>query len=73
MSRYRVAHSYRSSYYALEVGQVIDLDEETAAFLNRDSPGVLVPVAAVRDVEKPEATRQVTAPTGRRTRASSGG
>lgn len=66
--QYRVMHSYRSVYYGFEAGAVVDLDDETAAFLNRDSPGLLQPVAATRDVQDAPATRQVTAPTGRRSR-----
>ena len=68
MKSYRVAHRYRSPYYGLEPGQVVELDDETAAFLNRDSPGLLQPVAATRDVQDAPATRQVTSPTGRRSR-----
>jgi len=71
--QYRVNHRYRSPYYGLEAGQVIELDEETAAFLNRDSPGVLSPAATARDVAAPMETRQVTTPTGRRSRATTGG
>lgn len=67
--RYTVAHNYRSGETVLEAGAVVDLDEETAAFLLRDSPGVIVPVAEVRDVVAPPSDRQVHAPTGRRTRA----
>lgn len=66
--QYRVMHRYRSAFYGLEAGAIVDLDEETAAFLNRDSPGVLQPVTATRDVQEAPATRQVTAPTGRRSR-----
>lgn len=71
--QYRVNHAYRSTYYGFEAGAVVDLDDETAAFLNRDSPGLLSPVAGTRDVSEPMATRQVTAPTGRRSRATTGG
>lgn len=67
--RYTVAHNYRSGAISLEAGAVVDLDEETAAFLLRDSPGVIVPVAEVRDIVSPPADRQVHAPTGRRRRA----
>lgn len=66
---YRVAHNYRNGTLALEAGAVADLDEETAAFLLRDSPGVIVPVAEVRDVAAPPQDRQVHAPSGRRRRA----
>lgn len=71
--QYRVNHRYASPGIALEAGGVVDLDEETAAFLERDSPGVLSPVVVTRDVAAPVETRQVTAPTGRRARSTSGG
>jgi len=71
--QYRVNHRYKSPGIALEAGAVVDLDEETAAFLERDSPGVLSPVVAARDVSEPMQTRQVTAPTGRRSRTTTGG
>lgn len=67
--QYRVAHNYRNGATALEAEAVVDLDEETAAMLLRDSPGVVVAVQATRDVAQPMQTRQVTEPTGRRRRA----
>ena len=73
MATYRVAHRYRAGTYSLEAGAVVDLDDAAAEFLNRDSPGVLVPVTALRDVQEPQANRQVTAPTHRRTKATGEG
>jgi len=67
--QYTVAHNYRNGGTVLEAGAVVDLDEEAAAFLLRDSPGVLVPVVEVRDVVAPPSDRQVHAPTSRRSRA----
>ena len=67
--QYRVAHNYRNGATALEAGAVVDLDEETAALLLRDSPGVVVPVVETRDVAAPPQDRQVVAPSGRRRRA----
>lgn len=66
---YRVAHRYRNGGTVLEPGAVVDLDEETAAFLLRDSPGVIVPVIEPRDVATPPQDRQVHAPSGRRRRS----
>lgn len=67
--QYRVAHSYRNGTIALQAGAVVVLDDETAAFLLRDSPGVIVPVLETRDVAAPPQDRQVVAPNGRRRRA----
>lgn len=44
-ARYVVAHSYRSSTAVLEVGAVVELDDELAAWLLLDSPGVITPEA----------------------------
>lgn len=71
--KYRVIHNYRTPALSLEAGAIIDLDDETAAFLLTDSPGVIVPDAPARDVQAPQANRQVTAPTGRRSRLASEG
>jgi len=66
--RYRVMVQYRSAWGALSRGDEVDLDETTAAWLLRDSPGCIEPVkppkppeAAVRAVEAPEAHRMVQA------------
>lgn len=68
----RFTRNYRSSYGAGQAGDVVDLDEELVAAINRDSPGTLMPVAAARDVAAPVETRQVTAPAGRRGRVIGG-
>lgn len=45
MSKYRVNHTYRGpvnhQYVVLEQGTEVDLDDDTAAWIERDSPGVL--------------------------------
>lgn len=61
MTAYRFTQRYRSSYGAGDEGDVVDLTDEHAADINRDSPGTLVPVETEeRAVEKPPANRQVT-------------
>jgi hypothetical protein len=70
---YRVAHRYRSLYYSLEPGVVVDLDEETADYLLRDSPGLLEAVEDTPVLTWTTANRQVSAPGGRRKRSQSGG
>lgn len=48
MAQFKVAHDYRSNhngrYYAYDKGATVDVDEETAEWVNRDSPGTLAPV-----------------------------
>lgn len=61
MQKYVYQWNYRSGYGAGAKGDVVDLDDETAAAINRDSPGVLVLQAAVV-VEAPPVTRDMTAP-----------
>ncbi len=70
---YRVNHRYRSVYYSLEPGAVVDLDDETAEYLQRDSPGVLEAVEDTPVVSWTTANRQVQSPGGRRKRSQSGG
>lgn len=71
MPEYRFTQRYRSSYGAGDEGDVVDLTDEQAADINRDSPGTLVPVEAEqRAVEKAPANRQVT---GAKNRGEKGG
>ncbi|MGQ0669333.1 MAG: hypothetical protein ACT4PO_06635 [Actinomycetota bacterium] len=50
MARYKVAWDYRSSYGAFDEGSVVEVDDELAEAINRDSPGVLRAVkAAAKD------------------------
>lgn len=44
--RYQVQWNYRTNQYAFQAGQVVDLEEQEAAQINNDSPGVLVALAA---------------------------
>ena len=66
MARYTIAHAYRSSrdgvaFGPWEAGETVDLEDADAEWLERDSPGVLVP--------EPEApTRQATAKADRQAR-----
>lgn len=63
MPRYRVARDYRSGLGVFALGQEVDLPEDFAAHINRDSPGVLEPVApeaaGARQLERPPADRMV--------------
>ena len=63
MPRYTVAHSYSSyrdgqGFGPWPAGQVVDLAEADAAWVNRDSPGALAPGAPPEVVEDPPAARQ---------------
>lgn len=68
MPAYRARWAYRAGSIALAAGAVVELDAETAAHINRDSPGVLEDVPAGRDLEAPPADRMVHAPARRRDR-----
>lgn len=57
MPRHRAARDYRSGLGAFVAGQEVDLPEDFAAHINRDSPGVLEPVAPGEAEE-----RQLTQP-----------
>ena len=41
MPLFRVAHNYRSSLGQFVEGDQVELDDELAAYINRDSPGTL--------------------------------
>lgn len=43
--KYKITHDYTSSIGSYEKGAEVDLDDELAEFLERDSPGILKPVA----------------------------
>lgn len=59
MPVYRYAWDYRSSYGGGREGDTVEIDEELAAAINRDSPGALVPVTAEPE---PESARAVDKP-----------
>ena len=81
MAKYNVTKHYHSAWGSLTRGDVVELDDDIAAWLNRDAPGVvalyvLPPVepppepepvkAPARAVDAPQAHRMVThAPTKR--------
>lgn len=76
MKRYRVTKPYSSHYGTFEVGHVLDLDDDTAAWLARDSMGGIelivppvpepTPEPEPRAVEAPPHDRMVR---GRKKRA----
>ena len=58
MPRYLVNHNYRAfsdgkTYGPLEAGQTVELVEDDAEWVNRDSPGCLSPEAESADEEQP--------------------
>lgn len=63
MPRYVVRWDYATPRYEMAAGEEIELPEEIAAHINRDSPGVLLPVETPapepggRDVARPPADR----------------
>jgi hypothetical protein len=61
MPKYTVTRNYSSSTLGTYAkGDVVELDEELAAWANRDSPGVLEPYKEKkRAAEKPPEDRQV--------------
>ena len=59
--RYKAQWDYASSYAAFNEGDVVDLEDELAEAINRDSPGVLAPVKA-RGADQPPADRMVKKP-----------
>lgn len=65
MSLYKVQWDYAAHYDEQDVrvakGEVVDLPEAQAAWMNRDSPGVLKPYTArKRAARRPPNNRQVT-------------
>lgn len=53
MPAYQFQQTYRSSYGRGDEGDVVDLTEQQAADINRDSPGTLAPVMEDEPVEEP--------------------
>ena len=68
MTTYLATQRYRSSYLpgGVSAGETIDLDDETAEAINRDSPGTLV--LAPSGAEAVKQDRQVKAAPARRDR-----
>ena len=58
MPAYQFQQRYRSSYGQGDKGDVVDLSEELAEAINRDSPGTLEPKS--RAIESAPNNRQVT-------------
>ena len=54
MKRYIVQRYYHSDYATYQAGDVIELDDDTAAWLNRDSPGVIAEVVPPEPEPVPE-------------------
>lgn len=59
--RYRFTCDYKSGAGAWAKGDVVDLDDETAAWLLRDVAGCIVPVTDARAVEAAPHDRQIKA------------
>ena len=59
MPQYTFQWRYASSYGSGAEGETVDLDEATAAAINRDSPGVLAFAASERAVAGAPKDRQV--------------
>lgn len=81
-AKFKVAHDYRSSTVTLREGQTVELDDELAAWIERDSPGILQPAQKPREEtaadgeeadtrerapSSPERDRQVKKPRNKRT------
>lgn len=62
MAAYLVTQDYRSGLGAFGEGQTVELDDELAAHIERDSPGTLVRVSALpetRTLDAPPADRMI--------------
>lgn len=68
MPRYRARWHYRAGSVEIAEGAIVELDAETAAHINRDSPGVLEEASEARDLAAPPADRMVQSPSRRRDR-----
>jgi hypothetical protein len=73
--QYKFVKDYSSGFGAWTKGQTVELEEDQAAWMNRDVPDCLVPVkeekkkdevVEERTVDEPPATRQVTKPEQKR-------
>lgn len=51
--KYKVQHDYQSNLASYDKGSTVELDEDFAAHVNRDSPGTLKPVKG-KKAEKSE-------------------
>jgi hypothetical protein len=71
MARWRFSWGYRSSYFQALEGDEVELSDELAEILLRDSPGVIVPADDQRDMSEPPQDRMVRRG-GRRGKAISG-
>lgn len=67
MATYRLRWAYRSDHGSWAAGEDVELDAETASFLQRDSPGILESLDApslgepeTESLDAPPAHRQVT-------------
>lgn len=70
MAQYKVTQTYKTADMSFVEGQVIDIDEATAAWMLRDVPGCIVAVkndvASSRVVEAAPMDRMVSAVTKKR-------
>lgn len=60
MKRYRVTQTYKSADTSYVEGQILELDDDTAAWMLRDVPGCIVPegsTASQRVVTEPQSNR----------------
>lgn len=73
MGRYRAARDYRASSSGVSHGYTqgaeCEVDDATAEWVNRDSPGTLVPLDAAPEPE-PEPDAEAEEPKPKRTRRS---
>lgn len=54
MARFKVQWDYRSNYAAFTKGSEVDVEDDLAALVNRDSPGVLVEIGGIEEMTKKE-------------------
>lgn len=57
--KYKVQHDYQSNLASYDKGATVELDEDFAAHVNRDSPGTLKPIKA-KKAEKSEESKPNT-------------
>jgi hypothetical protein len=57
--KYRFTADYRSGFGTYAKGDEIECDDDTAAWLMRDTAGVIEPVTESRAVEEPPADRMI--------------
>ena len=70
MKQYLVQRYYHSDFATYQAGDVLQLDDDIAGWLNRDSPGVIAEIVASeqRAVEEPPQDRMVRKPELKRQR-----